>query len=87
MLKLDAKKAACDVAFATATQNQASADLATATKAGELKLTDPEYAQFRNDVTTFRNQFEPAAKADVQAAKQAADKIPTLAAQKPAAGS
>lgn len=80
MKKFDLKKAACDVAIATAQQNLAAVDAATSAQAGELKLSDPEYQQFRNDVLFFRNPFNQAYQAD-QKADAATTAMPATTAQ------
>jgi len=71
MKKLDLKKAACDVAFATAQQNLVAVEAATAAKGGELQLPDPQFEQFRNDVKAFRSLFRPAFDADQAEAARA----------------
>jgi len=71
MKRLDLKKAACDVAFATTQQNLVAVDVATSAKASELQLADAQYAQFRNDVISFRALFLPAYQADQQEAARA----------------
>ncbi len=84
MTRLEMKKAACDAAFATATQNSAAADAAVANKATDLQLTDPQYQQFRSDFGVFRQQFANAAAADAAAAKNAKPAVTATPAAKPA---
>lgn len=69
MSKLELKQAAFSLAAGTIGQNLSFLDAGVSAKANELKLSDADYNQFRNDAIGYRNSLLPAYQADQQAAK------------------
>jgi hypothetical protein len=82
MKRLELKNAAYSVAYATTQQTLVAVDAAMASKAAELQLAEPQYKDFRNDVTAFRALLLPAYQQDQQEAARA--KTAAANAPKPA---
>jgi len=82
------KNAAYGVAYSTIQQTLVNVDAATAGKAAELKLSDPDYKNFRQYVTDFRALLLPAFQQDQKDAanaKTAAANAPKVAPAAPVA--
>jgi hypothetical protein len=83
MTKLELKKLACDIAYATTQQPLSSLDAQLSSKAGELKLSDLEYQALRAEAVTYRAGFLLALQVDQAKAKIAQPKTPLAAAKTP----